>query len=112
MKINSTIQQKYGTSREWEKINPTLLEGEIAVVDYYGETLMKVGDGINSFVDLEYVTMPIPEDLRTKSVFVADTWSNYEVAVVELLPGQIGVYGLDEHGPIDGVYLHTKTLKI
>ena len=73
---------------------------------------MKVGDGITSFVDLEYVTMPIPEDLRTKSVFVADTWSNFEVAVVELLPGQIGVYGLDEHGPIDGVYLAPGSIQL
>lgn len=112
MKFNSTIQQKYGTSREWNKENPTLLEGEIAVINDYGETLMKVGDGITSFVDLEYVTMPIPEDLHTKSVFVADTWSSSEAAVVELLPGQIGVYNLNEHGPIDEVYLTPGSIQL
>ena len=112
MKFNSTIQQKYGTIYEWNKENPTLLKGEIAVVDYYGDIQMKVGDGVTSFTNLDYVKMPIPQELRSNSVTVANMWDVYECAVAELLPGRISVYGLDEHGPIDGVYLQPGSIKV
>lgn len=112
MKLNSTIQQKYGTIYEWNKENPTLLKGEIAVVDYYGDTQIKVGDGKTPFTNLDYVKMPIPEELRSNAVTVASMWDIYECAVAELLPGRVSVYGLDEHGPIDGVYLQPGSIKL
>ena len=63
--LNTRLQLKYDTYENWTKNNPTLLAGEIAITTIPSATgdvkqapsvLMKVGDGVNTYQDLKYVS--------------------------------------------------------
>lgn len=53
--IQSRQQQKYSTSTEWSNANPTLLQGEIAVVKIGNSYRFKVGDGTSKYNALPFV---------------------------------------------------------
>ena len=63
--LNTRLQLKYDTYENWTKNNPTLLAGEVAITTIPSATgdvkqapsvLMKVGDGVNTYQDLKYVS--------------------------------------------------------
>lgn len=53
--INVRMRQRRDTQENWEKNNPILLNGEIALVDTIsGELRMKIGDGANRYSALSF----------------------------------------------------------
>lgn len=51
------LKLRNDTKANWESVNPVLLDGEMAVVDYYGNgvyNMYKIGDGSTSFNSLPY----------------------------------------------------------
>lgn len=53
--LNVRMQQRRDTQENWEKNNPILLNGEIALVDTpNGELRMKIGDGANRYSALPF----------------------------------------------------------
>ena len=63
--FNTRIQLKYDTYENWNTNNPTLLKGEMAVVEVPVETgvaqneptyLLKIGDGTSDFKTLKWVS--------------------------------------------------------
>lgn len=56
--LNVRMRQRRDTQENWEKNNPILLNGEIALVDTVsGELRMKIGDGAN-----RYSVLPFNDD--------------------------------------------------
>ena len=47
------IQFRKDTSSRWAEVNPILMEGEIAIETDTHK--MKIGDGVNSYVNLSYL---------------------------------------------------------
>ena len=75
--LNIRIKHKYDTEANWNKNNPVLLSGEIAITsDKFGKH--KVGDGTHKWSELSYVKA----DLTKSDVISAlgytppssDTW--------------------------------------
>lgn len=63
--FNTRIQMKYDTYDNWNTNNPVLYKGELAIVEIPDETgifqteptyLLKVGDGINNFQSLNWIS--------------------------------------------------------
>lgn len=63
--FNTRIQLKYDTYTNWNTNNPTLLKGELAIVEVPVETgvsqieptyLLKVGDGVSDFKTLKWIS--------------------------------------------------------
>lgn len=54
----SHICLKRDTEDAWLGVNPILLEGEVAVVDFNDCVKVKIGDGNKHFRDLEYLVDP------------------------------------------------------
>lgn len=63
--FNTRIQLKYDTYTNWDTNNPTLLKGELAIVEVPVETgvsqieptyLLKVGDGVSDFKTLKWIS--------------------------------------------------------
>ena len=54
----SHICLKRDTEDVWLRVNPILLKGEIAVVEFHDCVKVKIGDGVKHFRDLEYLTDP------------------------------------------------------
>lgn len=53
--LNVRMRQRRDTQENWEKNNPILLNGEIALVDTpNGELRMKIGDGANRYSALPF----------------------------------------------------------
>lgn len=53
--LNVRMRQRRDTQENWEKNNPILLNGEIALVDTVsGELRMKIGDGANRYSALPF----------------------------------------------------------
>ena len=53
--LNVRMRQRRDTQENWEKNNPILLNGEIALVDTSnGELRMKIGDGANRYSALPF----------------------------------------------------------
>ena len=53
--LNVRMRQRRDTQENWEKNNPILLNGEIALVDApNGELRMKIGDGANRYSALPF----------------------------------------------------------
>ena len=60
--VISTFKFKRATEERWEEVNPILEQGEPGFV--YDKNKLKIGDGINSWKDLQYINFPI-EDGKT-----------------------------------------------
>lgn len=60
--INSRIKHKRDSSSNFELNNPTLLNGEVAIVDREeeNEIRFKIGDGISTYNNLEFVNSGVP----------------------------------------------------
>lgn len=55
MTINARIRHKRDTSSNWTANNPTLLNGELIIVDTEaGETRFKIGDGTKTYTQLPF----------------------------------------------------------
>lgn len=52
--MNSRIKQRSDTLQNWTTNNPTLLSGELAVVDCGTQIRFKIGDGVKAFNDLKF----------------------------------------------------------
>lgn len=53
--VNTRISQRYDTLQNWTQRNPTLLEGELAVVATDNQTRFKIGDGQHTFNELNFI---------------------------------------------------------
>lgn len=58
--VKGRIQSKIDTQSNWNKTNPVLLNGELAIESdtYY----VKVGNGSSNYNDLPYLTTPLKVD--------------------------------------------------
>lgn len=59
--ITSRQRQKYDTSTNWKNNNPILLSGEIGIES--DTKKIKVGDGVNEWNNLDYVSVDLPENI-------------------------------------------------
>ena len=53
--FNARIKNKRDTDENFKSANPTLLKGEIAIVDAGDEVKIKVGNGTSGYNDLDFV---------------------------------------------------------
>ncbi len=66
--LNVRILQKRDTASNWTSQNPTLMKGEIAIVDTsQGETRLKIGNGSSTFTELPFIDEPLRNSLQSKS---------------------------------------------
>ena len=66
--LNVRILQKRDTASNWTSQNPTLMKGEIAIVDtLQGETRLKIGNGSSTFTELPFIDEPLRNSLQSKS---------------------------------------------
>ena len=54
--VKASLILKNASSNEWELLNPILLKGELGIEN--DTKLIKIGDGINHYNDLEYINIP------------------------------------------------------
>lgn len=54
--VKASLILKNATSNEWGILNPILLKGELGIEN--DTKLIKIGDGINHYNDLEYINIP------------------------------------------------------
>jgi hypothetical protein len=52
MSVDARIMNRRDSEQNWNKENPTLLFGELAIVDSIDSTYMKVGNGFSRFKEL------------------------------------------------------------
>ena len=56
------IKSKKDTASNWQSLNPTLLDGEIVIVETDEGLQFKVGDGTNRYSQLPFVYDAISQD--------------------------------------------------
>lgn len=64
--VNTRIVQRFDTLDSWEEANPTLLDGELAVISTDNQVRFKVGDGQTTFHDLPFIDQ---QKISTVSAF-------------------------------------------
>lgn len=57
--VKASLILKNASSNEWELLNPILLKGELGIEN--DTKLIKIGDGINHYNDLEYINIPVSQ---------------------------------------------------
>ena len=83
--INTRIINRKDSSSAWTQSNPTLLDGEIAIVRTdAGETRLKIGNGESNYTSLPFIDEPLRNGLgeytmsmtaNTAETWVDGTWS-------------------------------------
>ena len=64
--FNARIKNKRDTAANWEQRNPTLLNGEIILVDTNaGQLRSKIGDGVKT-----YTQLPFSDEVINNCVFL------------------------------------------
>ena len=64
---NARIKHKRDTAANWESANPTLLDGEIILVDTAaGDLRQKIGDGVKTYTQLPFTDEAINASLTNK----------------------------------------------
>ena len=54
--VKASLILKNASSNEWKSLNPILLKGELGIEN--DTKLIKIGDGVNHYNDLEYINIP------------------------------------------------------
>lgn len=57
--LNPRICVRRSTESEWLDVNPILMKGEFAIVDFDDCVKVKIGNGDKHFRDLDYLVDPI-----------------------------------------------------
>ena len=65
--ILTTFQLKRGTAQRWIEVNPILKQGEPGFE--YDTNKLKIGNGINHWIDLPYITQDVANDVISVDYF-------------------------------------------
>lgn len=95
--FNTRIQLKYDTYTNWDTNNPTLLKGELAIVEVPIETgvaqneptyLLKVGDGVSDFKTLKWVSGTAADVYSWAKAAQKPTYNASEIEGLEAFIGE------------------------
>ena len=84
--LNTRIKLKRDTSANWESNNPTLLNGEIIIVDTAaGEVRFKIGDGSKTYTQLPFEDEGVRNLIADKSKITVETWTDSSGSTAQFL---------------------------
>ena len=84
--LNTRIKLKRDTSANWESNNPTLLNGEIIIVDTAaGEVRFKIGDGSKTYTQLPFEDEGVRNLIADKSKITVETWTDSSDSTAQFL---------------------------
>lgn len=97
--IHTRIKNKIDSVHNWSTINPTLLNGEIAiVVEDNGDINIKIGDGTTEFNQLSYIHQ---HNLSSENISADNITSNQTTTSSLSVNSNVG---------LSGVYINNNTL--
>lgn len=62
--IRTRIKQRIDSAENWEKVDPVLMKGELAVAELSGFPKLKVGDGTKRFSQLDYIDADLCNEVQ------------------------------------------------
>ena len=96
MSVNILVETKVEPEIIFEKENPILIAGQIAITKE--GSIVKIGDGINKWKDLE--TIPLPKEVIEKWLAIATGTTNSHLVTLPDMNFAYSIIGADSAGEV------------